>query len=313
MAKSNTAQLRNKAVYPLSVSIGIFVAAVALSFVDLLFLSEVIGKVLDLDTLWSMLISFGLGLVGIAVMTSYGIQLAHGNNSKASAIGHYVLWIALGIIFVLIRLWSAMFLGLGTEAGDEKLISLFGLVDVREVDLIMAPLMLLLYIATGIMAKDAAKNLFLNPDFDKWNEERKLARKNRKTKEEKAREKAEREQQARLEKAAKDAEEARLAMKNGQAKAELAKTYDQALRAYNQKLEEIKSNYQTISANIDYIHTIDKQERQFEANVKPSFKKIIQGSVEGVQNSVALAIHAKNKGDIQALRNEIEIHKSTRR
>lgn len=313
MAKANTNQLRIKAVYPLSVSIGIFIAAVALSFVDLLFLSEVIGKVLDLDTLWSIFISFGLGLVGIAVMTSYGIQLAHGHKSVASAVGHYMLWIALGIIFVLIRLWSAIFLGLGTEAGDEKLISIFGVVDVRGIDLAMAPLMLLLYIATGIMAKDAAKNLFLNPDFDKWNEERKLARRNRKTKEEKAREKAEREQLAKMEKAAREAEDALTAVKKGQAKAELAKTYSQALRSYNQKLEEIKSNYQTISANIDYIHTIDKQERQFEANIKPSFRKIIQGSVEGVQNSVALAIHAKNKGDIQGLRNEIEIYKSSRK
>lgn len=313
MIKTNTTQLRSKAVYPLSVSIGIYIAAVALSFVDLLFLNEVIGKVLDFDTLWSMLTSFGLGLVGIAVMTSYGIQLAHGNKGVASTIGHYALWIALGIVFVLIRLGTAMLLNLGPETGDEDIISLFGDARVRLVDVIMSPLMFLLYIATGIMAKDAAKNLFLNPDFDRWNEERKLAKRNRKTKEEKAREKAEREQLAKMEKAAREAEEARLAVKKGQAKAELAKTYNQALRSYNQKLEEIKSNYQTISANIDYIHTIDKQERQFEANVKPSFRKIIQGSVEGVQNSVALAVHAKNKGDIQALRNEIEIHKSTRK
>ncbi len=313
MAKSNTTQLRNKVVYPLSVSIGIFIAAIALSFVDLLFLNEVIGRVLGLDNMWSILISFGLGLVGIAVMTSYGIQLAHGNKSRANAIGHYALWIALGIIFVVIRIWSATILDLRAELGDKGLVSLFGLVNVRDVDFIMAPLMLLLYIATGIMAKDAAKNLFLNPDFDKWYEARKARRLANKAQREKDAEAAKIAKAVHAEEEARAKEEARIAAIEARRQAELAKGYNQALQAYNQKLEEIKSNYQTISANIDYIYTIDKQERQFEANVKPSFRKIIQGSVEGVQNSVALAIHAKNKGDIQALRNEIEIHKSTRR
>ena len=312
MNASQNAQPVNKTVFPPAVSIGMYIAAIALSFVDLLFLNEVIGRVLNIDSIWSLLTSFGLGLVGIAIMTSYGIQLAHGHKSAWSTLGHYALWILLGVTFVVIRLGSAGILELSAAAGDEGLISVFGH-TVRTVDLIMAPLMLLLYIATGIMAKDAAKNLLLSPDFHAWMDKVKNARLTRKSKEQKAREKAAADMLKKQEKAAQDLEDARLKALDSKAQLALVKTYGQALNNYNQKLEEIKAKYQQIAANIDYLATIDKQERQFEISIKPNLQAIIQGSIEATQNSVALAVRAKNgRGDGQDLYDTIDAHNAGR-
>ena len=210
-----------------------------------------------------------------------------------------------------VRLFSASILQLDSEAGDEALLPLLGL-SVREVDVVSAPLLMLLYIATGIRVKDGAKQLYLNPDFAKWVDDRKKTKQDRRTKEEKRRERAEREQQERLEKMRKAQEEAIATAEGAKEAFHRSRTYGEARKRYNEKLEEIKANYQKISTNIDYVKTIDKQEAQFEAHTKPNLMSIVQGSREGVQNSIALAIRAKTNEDIQRLRAEIDAHNTRR-
>lgn len=301
----------DKKVYPLSLSLGLITAAVILSFVDLMFLNDVIGKVLDLGLTESMVIAFALGMIGIITMFHQGSKVAHNDSTVWSSLGHYSLWLLLGLAFVTVRLFSASILQLDSETGDEALLPLLGL-SVREVDVVIAPLMMLLYIATGIMVKDGAKQLYLNPDFAKWVDDRKKTKQDRRTKEEKRRERAEREQQERLEKMRKAQEEA-IATAEGEKEAfHRSRTYGEARKRYNEKLEEIKANYQKISTNIDYVKTIDKQEAQFEAHTKPNLMSIVQGSREGVQNSIALAIRAKTNEDIQRLRAEIDAHNTRR-
>lgn len=301
----------SKKVYPLSLSLGLIAAAVILSFVDLMFLNDVIGKVLDIGLTESMVIAFALGMIGIITMFHQGSKVAHNDSTAWSSLGHYSLWLFLGLAFVTVRLFSASILQLDNEAGDEALLPLLGL-SVREVDVVVAPLMMLLYIATGIMVKDGAKQLYLNPDFAKWVDDRKKTRQDRKTKEEKRRERAEREQQERLEKMRKEQEEAIANARDEKEAFHRSRTYGEARKRYNEKLEEIKANYQKISTNIDYVKTIDKQEAQFEARTKPNLMSIVQGSAEGVQNSIALAIRAKTNEDIQQLRAEINAHNTRR-
>ena len=301
----------DKKVYPLSLSLGLITAAVILSFVDLMFLNDVIGKVLDLGLTESMVIAFALGMIGIITMFHQGSKVAHNDSTVWSSLGHYSLWLLLGLAFVTVRLFSASILQLDSETGDEALLPLLGL-SVREVDVVIAPLMMLLYIATGIMVKDGAKQLYLNPDFAKWVDDRKKTKQDRRTKEEKRRERAEREQQERLEKMRKAQEEAIATAEGAKEAFHRSRTYGEARKRYNEKLEEIKANYQKISTNIDYVKTIDKQEAQFEAHTKPNLMSIVQGSREGVQNSIALAIRAKTNEDIQRLRAEIDAHNTRR-
>jgi len=312
MTTQSKATHTGKKVYPLSLSLGLILAAVILSFVDLMFLNDVIGKVLDLGLAESMVIAFALGMIGIITMFHQGSKVAHNDTTTWSSLGHYTLWLFLGIAFVTVRLFSAAILQLDGEAGDEPLLPLLGL-SVREVDVVIAPLMMLLYIATGIMVKDGAKQLYLNPDFAKWVADRKKAKQDKRTKEEKRRERAEREQRERLEKIRKAQEEAIANAKGEKEAFHRSRTYGEARKRYNEKLEEVKANYQKISSNIDYVKTIDKQEAQFEAHTKPNLMSIVQGSIEGVQNSVALAIRAKHNEDIHQLRGEIDAHNAKRK
>ena len=162
-------------VYPISTSVGLIVAAVILSFVDLAFLSEVLGKVLDLSTSLAVAFSGMLGLVGIAIMAHHGIKKAHGDSSVWATVGTYALWLFLGIAFATIRVLSAYIMELGTDTGDEGLLTIMG-VSIRQIDLILAPLMMLLFVATGIMTKDGTYHLFSNPAFETWRDEWKRKR-----------------------------------------------------------------------------------------------------------------------------------------
>lgn len=168
----NTKRSAQKKVYSPAVSIGMIIIALVLSFVDLSFLNEVIGKILDLDTAPSALIAFMLGLVGMVIMGHLGVKEAYDENqTKATKIGHYLLWIVLGLSFVIVRIMSATIMGLGTSGGSDVLISTpVGVI--RQIDIVVAPLMFFLYLATGILTKDGVKNLISNESFKKWLEER---------------------------------------------------------------------------------------------------------------------------------------------
>jgi len=299
-----------KSYYPLALSVSMIVVALILSFVDLAFLNDVIGKILDLDTTQSMLIAFALGLVGIAVMAHQGVKEAHGSERFINAFSHYLLWIGLGLAFVLIRLFSASILQLDGTDSDEHILKVLGL-SIREVDLVLAPVMIFLYFATGLLAKDGFKNLFLNPEFKVWSMERKKERLAKKTEMKRLADKAAA-KQAKLEAQAEADRDDFLSNRNANKdKASADSKYNSALSMYRSKEKEIKQKYQIISTNIDYIKSIDKQERDFEARVKPSLMRIINESIRSVQNGVALMLRKKSGDDINELRSVIELHNST--
>jgi hypothetical protein len=297
--------------YPLSVSLSMIISAVLLSFVDLAFLNEVIGKVLDLDATGSMAIACALGLIGIGLMAHLGVKIAHGNDKLRNILGHYALWVLLGVSLVTIRIFSASILHLDVSLGDESLLNIFGR-NIREVDLVIAPLMLLLYLATGLMVKDGVKNLLLNPEFEKWREARRKAKEARKNADDKRAAAAEARINKLRDEAEKKAAEREDAIKVGREQIALNGTYSNALAQFRAKEKEIKEKYKLISANIDYIKNIDKQERDFEMKVKPGLTRIVSGSIRSVQNNIALLIRKKTGEDLASLRNTIESHNAKR-
>jgi hypothetical protein len=318
MPETKNVSKHRSTIYPLSLSISLIAGAVILSFVDLMFLNDVIGKILDVGSTESMFVAFVLGMVGIGVMFHEGVRAAHGETNVWHTLGYYALWLLLGIAFVLIRLFSASILQLDEATGDEAILSIFGL-NIREVDLVIAPLMLLLYVATGLMVKDGSKHLHLSPDYVKWKADRKEARAKRLTTEEQRRIKAEERMQKVQEAAAaaqaarmKEVEEERQKQKtDGESaamKAALNGNYDQALAQYNAKLSEMKEKYRRISSNIDYIKSITADEADFKNTVKPSLLRIVDKSVKSTQYAIALAIHNKTGEDIVGLRQEIDDH-----
>lgn len=317
-AKSNTG-LTGKT-WPISVSLGLIVGAILLSFVDLTFLNDVIGKILDLGTGESVAVACALGLVGIAFMAHHGLNLAHGSVSKKDTATHYILWILLGIAFLSIRLFSATIMGLDNTFDNQTVIKVAGM-NIREMDLVIAPLMFFLYLATGLMVKDGVRNLFANPDYkkmlDAWAERRATkkrerderaaaaAEKNAKLKDRAAKQawKRKLEALARRAKEQEDADEKRV-------QDALNGSYSYALGQYREKENEIKEKYQKISANIVYIEDIDEQERDFESKVKPNLLKIIEDTMRSTHNSVALAIRKKTGEDVSNFRTVIDTHNS---
>lgn len=318
MAQTNSNFATAGGVYPLGVSVSMIAAAIILSLVDLTFLNDVIGKLLDLGSVESMAIAFTLGLIGIAFMAHQGIKEAHGTQELHSTITHYVLWIGLGVSFVVIRLFSASIMQLDESLGDASLIDFFGL-SIREVDLVLGPIMMILYLATGILAKDGFKNLLMNPEHKNWWNSWSKSRKEKKAKEEQLkadaarkladqRDEAERKQKERE----LEIEENRRKQKEASEKSAIASalngSYGNAMAQYRTKEKEIKEKYQKISANIDDIRAIDKLEDEFETKVKPGLLKIVQDSIHSVQNNTALAIRKKTGEDITRLRAAIEAH-----
>lgn len=305
MAQNKSVSMFRNSAYPIPVSLAMIVIAIVLSFVDLAFLNDVIGKVLDLGSTESMAIAFALGLVGIAIMMHKGVKEAHGMEGLSSSLSHYLLWIFLGIAFVLIRLFSATIMQLDESSGDQSLMNIMG-ITIRQVDLVVTPLMLFLYFATGLLAKDGVKNLLLNPDYDKWWTSWREARKNKKTKEEKMRESAEKRMAKLQEEAEQKRRQREKEMEDDRIKNALTGSYSNALVQYRAKEKEIQEKYQIISSNLDYVIGIDKQEQEFEYKVKPSLLSIVEHSIQSVQNNVALAMRKKTGGDITKLRDEIQ-------
>ena len=309
---------KQKGVYPLAVSISMIVAAVLLSFVDLAFLNDVIGKLLDLGSAESMAIAFALGLVGISIMAHLGIKEAHGSERLSSALTHYLLWVGLGVLFVLIRLFSAALMQLDESLGDEALMNFFGF-NIRQVDLVLGPVMMILYLATGILAKDGFKHLLVNDEFENWRDSWKQSRLAKKTKEDRLREQAEkriallrddaeRKQKEREEEIEQDRINKKRANEQSAIANALNGNYSNALAQYRAKEKEIKEKYQKIAANMDEIKNIDKQEKDFETKVKPGLITIVRGSITSVRNNTAWAIRKKTGEDINRLRETIASH-----
>ncbi len=311
MAEKQIDFTSDKKPYPLTASIAMIVGAIILSFVDLAFLNDVIGKVLDLDATASMGIAFAIGLVGIGIMAHLGVKVAHGNDDRLNLAGHYLLWVSLGLALVLIRVFSATIMQLDLSLGDSSLVNMFGH-NIRQVDLITAPLMFFLYIATGIMVKDGVKNLYLNPDFEQWNIDRKKSKAAQKSKDEERRDKAEKRMNEARDKAEKAAQEQRAKTKTEREQSAANGTYSNALAQFRAKEKEIKSKYTRIAANIDYVKSIDKVERDFESKIKPGLMKVTDESILSAQNTIALTIRKKTGEDIAALRAAIATHNASR-
>lgn len=160
--------------YGMQLSIWILVLGLFLSVVDLTFLVDVMRKVLDAseENPVPYALSVGIGLIGFSIMAHLGSKYGHHHRVKvAERVAHYLVWILLGVCIALIRLISASVLGLEPES--EEVTKIFGML-VREIDLILAPFMLLMHIAAGWLALDGTKNLVGSEDFQQWLRDRKL-------------------------------------------------------------------------------------------------------------------------------------------
>jgi hypothetical protein len=148
-----------------------YVVCIALSFVDMTFLQNTIATILQTSPTMSTLVAFGLGLAGIVIMSLRGHSLASEGNKKAVR-GEWWLWLVFGIAIAIMRLISYK-LGVDSESG---LVDIFGF-DFSGSDLLVAPLMFVIYLMTGTLACSAVRH-FTDPTYwDWWQDKKEFKRK----------------------------------------------------------------------------------------------------------------------------------------
>lgn len=184
---------------PILIPLAFLIFATVLAMVDTVILADVVGKVLDLESSLSYAIAATLGLVGISFMMHLGFEEAESKAplSQLSVGLHYGLWIAMGLTVASLRLFSSYILDLSAEA-EAGLVQVLGM-ELRSEDLVFAPLMLILYLMTGLAAKKSMYSLISNPEFQDWRGALK-ARKSQREKEKEDRKKLAKQRQVELEK-----------------------------------------------------------------------------------------------------------------
>lgn len=183
---------------PIFIPLAFLIFATVLAMVDTVILADVVGKVLDLESSLSYAIAATLGLVGISFMMHLGFEEAESKAplSQLSVGLHYGLWIAMGLTVASLRLFSSYILDLSAEA-EAGLVQVLGM-ELRNEDLVFAPLMLILYLMTGLAANKSMYSLISNPEFQDWRGALK-ARKSQREKEKEDRKKLAKQRQVELE------------------------------------------------------------------------------------------------------------------
>ena len=119
---------------------------------------------MDVSQTTSLFVSSGLGLVGLAFMMDLGYREAESSDiGLVNRLIHYGLWILLGLAIAATRFYSASILKL-SDADEVVLVDVLG-TQVRQEDILFAPIMLLLYLITGLGAKSALETLVVNRGF----------------------------------------------------------------------------------------------------------------------------------------------------
>lgn len=140
--------------YGMTLAIWMLVGGVVLSVADVFFLQDVIARLFDESIYY-----IGLGvailvfLAAMGIMVHLGVKYAHRLHEPVRVterVAHYVVWLSLGIVVAGLRLDTH-----------------------RELDAILALLLFFIYVASGWLALDGAKNLVGGDEFKAWDERRK--------------------------------------------------------------------------------------------------------------------------------------------
>lgn len=310
---------------PIFIPLAFLIFATVLAMVDTVILADVVGKVLDLESSLSYAIAATLGLVGISFMMHLGFEEAESKAplSQLSVGLHYGLWIAMGLTVASLRLFSSYILDLSAEA-EAGLVQVLGM-ELRNEDLVFAPLMLILYLMTGLAAKKSMYSLISNPEFQDWRGALK-ARKSQREKEKEDRKKLAKQRQVELEKLKREkAEEtAMVATKERDlkrqekeakrqekaAEAQARREDAERARAIRLEDEEIQRSRMLEKSQLDDLraayHNELTRHGQLAANFKNSYQEIVDilSEVEAIDGAIQATNHKYENTNATILKSE---------
>lgn len=321
---------------PFIVPMAMLVVCFILAFVDLAFLNDVIGQVLNVEQTMSLIVSAALGLIGLAFMMHLGLQeFEHPNLGPVTKFIDYSIWLLLGVAIAATRFFAALILEL--DPSDEvALMNVFG-TQVRQVDALFAPLMLLLYIITGLGAKRALHGLLLNRGFAQWRHETKEQKLQREKERDQAKHEiaaTKKEQQQAMEAkkkelaAQKDSEQKAKHEAKQQKRAatqpfnqanaiedmrlkEARKRHRETENAYNKQDAKFRKSTQRAAELLAKLEGIEAEASAL-LQRRNNMLNVITNSEKSLQQHVAMLVHTRTKAPIAELEAVIATHNSQR-
>lgn len=298
MRSGNQPSARPVAKYSGGVLVALFVVGLIGSMLDLTFLQDVLGRILNLSSVMALLISLIIGLVAsVALMGLAGYRQGHeaGGGSKLHEMPEFWIWIVVGVILVVVRLMTGTIVEVDSNEATVK----FGFLIIRSSDLVTAPLMFALYLGTGLLVNFCAREFFYTDMYLEWAENHAKKKMDMKQRRQEAIAQADERNRKRLEMADAarqeqlDKRERMLAERQAaDDKRKMREGYDLAVSEYKKVEQSVHAQHQRISVALTEL----EEARAELERTKVAYRRLLDNvdkSRIGTQNEVALLVHYK--------------------
>ena len=298
MRSGNQPSARPVAKYSGGVLVALFVVGLIGSMLDLTFLQDVLGRILNLSSAMALLISLIIGLVAsVALMGLAGYRQGHeaGGGSKLHGMPEFWIWIVVGVILVVVRLMTGTIVEVDSNEATVK----FGFLIIRSSDLVTAPLMFALYLGTGLLVNFCAREFFYTDMYLEWAENHAKKKTDMKQRRQEAIAQADERRRKQLEladaarKEQLDKRERMLAERQAaDDKRKVREGYDLAVSEYKKVEQSVHAQHQRISVALTEL----EEARAELERTKVAYRRLLDNvdkSRIGTQNEVALLVHYK--------------------
>ena len=298
MRSGNQPSARPVAKYSGGVLVALFVVGLIGSMLDLTFLQDVLGRILNLSSAMALLISLIIGLVAsVALMGLAGYRQGHeaDGGSKLREMPEFWIWIVVGVILVVVRLMTGTIVEVDSNEATVK----FGFLIIRSSDLVTAPLMFALYLGTGLLVNFCAREFFYTDMYLEWAENHAKKKTDMKQRRQEAIAQADERRRKQLEmadaarKEQLDKRERMLAERQAaDDKRKMREGYDLAVSEYKKVEQSVHAQHQRISVALTEL----EEARAELERTKVAYRRLLDNvdkSRIGTQNEVALLVHYK--------------------
>lgn len=301
-------------------------AAVGLivSMVDITFLQDVLGRILGISTASSTVLSAIIGLSAMVMLMGFqGYKEAHAPEAELTQPWYkkpeVLLWLILGFILMILRIVSGYILELGEDD------ALLAGTKIRLMDLVTAPIMLILYLGAGLFAMYGIRNFFKSDMYfemlDNMNnkksrdevmrrrhiEEMERKRKERELAREQRMQERQEKQQAKAEaRESKQQAKAETRKSKQQVKAKeresnrLRREYEDARKVYDKKVEDVHREHERISRQLSRLETSGHDLNNV-GGISSRLVNNVNETRSQVQGQVAMLVNAKSHISVDTL------------
>lgn len=289
------------------------VIGIVVSMVDITFLSDVLGRMLNMGQVEATILSAVIGLSAMIMLMGFqGYKEAHATevdrNKPMYQKAEVVLWFCLGVFLMVLRIISGYILELSPDE------AVLGGTHIRMSDLVTGPVMFILYLGAGLFAMYGIKNFFQTDTYaemmDNHSRNRNMRtvamERNRVAREQRNNERAlvrehklaEKQERQRVKALERQDRQRNRAIQREQKR--LQKEYQEARRVYEAKVKAVHAEHERIS---DKLSQLEASRRDL-GNVGGISDRLINNVAEvrsQVQGQVAMLVNSKSHISVDTL------------